>query len=51
MPNPGLSGSFGFEVRLSVVVDLRGEPEEPAIRVCWSGTGGGTQAVLLIGTL
>ncbi len=51
MPNPGLSGGFGSEVRLTIVVDLGREPEEPAIGVGWGGTSSGAQAILLIGTL
>lgn len=46
-----MSVGFGPEVRLAVVVDLRGEPQQASVRVGRRLAGGGRQAVLLVSTL
>lgn len=51
VPDPGVSVGFGPEVRLAVVVDLRGEPQQASVRVGRRLAGGGRQAVLLGSTL
>lgn len=51
VPHPGVSASFGSEVRLPVVVDLGGEAQQAAVGVGWCGAGGGGQTVLLVRTL
>lgn len=51
VPHPGVSASFGPEVRLPVVVDLGGEAQQAAVGVGRRLVGGGGQAVLLVRTL
>lgn len=51
MPHPVLSVGLGLEVRLAVVVDLRGEAQEAPVRVGRCGAGRGGQTVLLVGAL
>lgn len=51
MPHPQVLGSFGLEVGLAVVVDLRGEAQQAAVRVGRRLVRVGGQAVLLVRTL
>lgn len=51
VPDPRVSVGFGPEIRLPVVVDLRGEPQQAPARVGRHLAGGGRQTVLLVSTL
>lgn len=52
VPDPGVAAVFGPEVRLPVVVDLRGEAQQAPVAGGDRGVGGRAgQAVLLQGAL
>lgn len=51
VPDPGVVRGPRPEVRLAVVVDLRGEAEEAAVGAGVGRVGAAGQAVLLLGTL
>lgn len=51
VPHPGVSASFGPEVRLAIIVDLGGEAQQAAVGVGRHLAGGRGQTVLLVRTL